>query len=67
MTQADNVSIRRILRNVGITSGEIVKSLPITCKTVGEPRYYRSPEEKDEFRLNSRRLNGDWKEYANLL
>ena len=64
---ADEASRRRILHNEGITSGEIFKSLPITCKTIGEPRYYRSPEEKDEFRLNSRRLNGDWKEYANLL
>ena len=64
---ADDASRQRILRNVGITSGEIVKSLLITCKTIGEPRYYRSPEEKGEFRLNSRRLNGDWKEYANLL
>ena len=64
---ADDASRRRILHNLGITSAASWKSLPLTCKTIGEPRYYRSPEEKDEFRLNSRRLNGDWKEYAYLL
>ncbi len=48
------------MRNIGITSAASWKSLPLTCKTIGEPRYYRSPEEKGDFRLNSRRLNADW-------